>query len=96
MLGREVKDPVEKSVVLGKLGTELTNEYRESLGLSAQEWSDDLHALCYEHSYNMATGAVDFGHDGQDDRFDAADNAFAPDGISWFGENVAQNSETPL
>lgn len=66
---------------------DLINNHRESLGLVELTWSEGLVEIAREHSLNMATGAVAFGHDGFDDRF--AEMLLLTDGSAGGGENVA-------
>lgn len=67
---------------------DLINDYREEQGLQALVRNSDIDALAREHSANMASGAVEFGHDGFDDRF-AAMLLMVPDGAASGAENVA-------
>lgn len=67
---------------------DLVNDYRETQGLDRLERNSDIDAIAREHSVNMATGAVDFGHDGFDDRF-AAMLLLTTDGSAGGAENVA-------
>ncbi len=69
--------------------TDLINDYRASLGLTELELDDCVSEVAREHSRNMASGAVAFGHDGFEDRteeiFVLVPNA------QVVGENVAFN-----
>lgn len=65
----------------------IINDHRESLGLAPLTWSDGLADIAREHSTNMATGAVAFGHDGFDERFGRM--LELTDGSATGGENVA-------
>lgn len=64
------------------------NEYRRSRGLAALAWNDVVAAQARQHSQDMATGAVSFGHDGFDARL-----AIIRRTIPWSSaaENVALN-----
>jgi uncharacterized protein YkwD len=64
------------------------NEYRRSRGLAALAWNDAVAAQARQHSHDMASGAVSFGHDGLDNRL-----AIIGRTIPWSSaaENVALN-----
>lgn len=64
-----------------------TNEFRRSKGLPALEMKDGLNKLAQEHSSNMARGKTGFGHDGFQQRQQAA-HKFLPS-VNAFAENVA-------
>lgn len=64
-----------------------TNEFRRSKGLPALEMKDGLNKLAQEHSSNMAKGKTGFGHDGFQQRQQAA-HKFLPS-VNAFAENVA-------
>ncbi len=65
---------------------EFINEEREKEGLDPlEEWSA-LTCIAREHSQNMAEKAVEFGHDGFQDRFEEIQDQ---DFVRKFGENVA-------
>ena len=73
-------------VRLGMKALELTNEFRKSHQLPALLWSQALHDIAMEHSYNMHEKRVKFGHDGFSER-----SARIPFFNSGSGENVAYN-----
>lgn len=64
-----------------------TNEFRRSKGLPALEMRDELNSLALEHSTDMASGKVGFGHDGFRERQQAAQKLLPA--VSGFAENVA-------
>ncbi len=71
---------------------DLINEYRVSQGLSELTYSNSIATIAREHSANMATGAVDFGHDGFSDRLTQMAEAFGS--VAYAGaENVAWMTE---
>lgn len=67
----------------------LINEHRQSIGLPALVWSQEVADVSRIHSENMAAGRVAFGHDGFDARFAALQSRL---NISRMGENVAANT----
>ena len=73
-------------VRLGMKALDQTNEFRKSHGLPALLWSQHLHDIAMEHSYNMHEKKVKFGHDGFSER-----SARLPFYHSGSGENVAYN-----
>ena len=64
-----------------------TNQLRQGKGLPALEMRDDLNELALKHSTDMAKGKTSFGHDGFEQRRQAAFK-FLP-GMNAFSENVA-------
>ena len=62
------------------------NEYRKENDLPLLVWSDAVAKEARAHSKDMATGEVDFGHDGFSDRVDHLKEALP--GIWGAGENV--------
>jgi uncharacterized protein YkwD len=68
------------------------NRVRQSKGLAPLVWSDIVATYARNHSYNMASGLVPFGHQGVAQRY-AAINALLPS--TRFGENVAYNKGYP-
>lgn len=64
------------------------NEYRRSRGLAALAWNDVVATQARQHSHDMASGAIPFGHDGLDARL-----AIIRQAIPWSSaaENVALN-----
>ncbi len=69
----------------------LINAYRDQEGLTPLRWNDQLAAIARSHSRDMASGDVDFGHDGFGDRVDRMKQALA--GFEGAGENVLYTSE---
>jgi uncharacterized protein YkwD len=69
-----------------------TNEYRKSKGLSALVMRNDLNAIARQHSVDMASGRVGFGHGGFQKRQAAVQRLVKP----WrgMGENVAYGVRT--
>ncbi len=65
------------------------NEYRQSQFLSLLRWNETIADYCRTHSLNMAAGAVDFGHDGFDDRVDGIAETIS---YEYAAENVASNN----
>jgi uncharacterized protein YkwD len=65
------------------------NEYRQSQFLSLLRWNETIADYCRTHSLNMAAGAVDFGHDGFDDRVDGIAQTIS---YKYAAENVASNN----
>jgi len=65
------------------------NEYRQSQFLSLLRWNETIADYCRTHSLNMAVGAVDFGHDGFDDRVDGIAQTIS---YEFAAENVASNN----
>lgn len=63
------------------------NAHRVSLGLEPLTRKKKIVQVARTHSMHMATGAVDFGHDGFSERFDALQGLF--EHLSGAGENVA-------
>ena len=64
----------------------LVNEHRVSLGRSELPWSNTIADIARVHSENMASGAVEPGHDGFSDRADELRLSFSFFSVS---ENVA-------
>lgn len=67
------------------------NQYRLNQGLPALAWNDAAAEQAREHSRNMATGTVPFGHQGMDQRFDAIRRQFPSMKLTVLAENVALN-----
>eukprot|EP01132_Coremiostelium_polycephalum_P010220 gene10220-12534_t len=80
----ELLDPVK----IGVKSLELTNKFRNSMGLPSLLWSDGLMELGIEHSKNMAEGKEPFGHGG----FDYRVRRFPFFSTRASGENVAMSS----
>ena len=68
---------------------DLVNEYRTSIGLPALELDEAIGAVARQHSEDMLSGAVAFGHDGFDARVETIGSSHL-DAVA-FGENVAFN-----
>jgi uncharacterized protein YkwD len=64
----------------------LINEFRDQDGLTPLKWNDDIANIARAHSRDMASGEVDFGHDGFGDRVDQMKALIA--GFRGAGENV--------
>ncbi|HEV8050942.1 MAG TPA: CAP domain-containing protein [Parachlamydiaceae bacterium] len=67
----------------------LINRHRIANLLKPLKWSSPPAHLAREHSLNMANGAVPFGHQGAELRFDELRNKITS--LTSFGENVAYN-----
>lgn len=78
--GSDLQRAVEKQTFL------LINQYRQHYGMPVLKWHDGIAKLARAHSRDMATGAVEFGHDGFDDRVDQMKLLVA--GFEGAGENV--------
>jgi uncharacterized protein YkwD len=64
-----------------------TNQFRKSKGLSPLEMRDELNAIAQQHSADMASGRVAFGHGGFAQRNAKANSAIQS--LRGFAENVA-------
>lgn len=64
----------------------LVNEYRQAHQLPVLVWNGTITQVARAHSRDMATGSVDFGHDGFGDRVRALKTALV--GLRGAGENV--------
>ena len=64
----------------------LINQFRDQDGEPPLKWNEDIAKIARAHSRDMATGDVDFGHDGFDDRVDQMKQLIA--GFRGAGENV--------
>ena len=64
----------------------LINHYREENKLPPLQWNGAIAQLARAHSLDMATGRIDFGHDGFSDRIDRLKTALL--GLRGAGENV--------
>ena len=71
---------------------ELVNNHRKSLGLETLEHSDSLAMIALDHSYNMATKVITFGHTGFSAR--CADGREVLSGGNLCAENVASGQKT--
>jgi uncharacterized protein YkwD len=64
----------------------LVNDYRKANDLPPLVWNPAVAELAREHSKDMATGAVDFGHEGFSDRISRLKKSLG--GLAAGGENV--------
>jgi uncharacterized protein YkwD len=64
----------------------LINQYREAHQLPLLKWSDAIAVVARGHSKDMATGGVDFGHDGFGKRVKTLQGEMV--GLKGAGENV--------
>lgn len=64
-----------------------TNKFRKSQGLPPLVMNEELNAIAQKHSADMASGRVEFGHDGFEKRENMAKKQI--EGIGSFAENVA-------
>lgn len=71
---------------------ELVNDHRISIGLRPLTHDAELGAIATQHSANMASGSVAFGHTGFSSRCSASRTAMG--GGNWCGENVAMGQKT--
>jgi len=69
----------------------LINAYRDRQGYPPLRWNDEIAAIARGHSRDMATGDVDFGHGGFDDRVDQLKGLIA--GFEGAGENVLYTTQ---
>jgi uncharacterized protein YkwD len=83
--GDDFRAGVEKETFL------LINQYRTAHDLPALTWDDTIAKVAREHSKDMATGAVDFGHDGFRARVNRLRTVMT--GFGGAGENVLMSSE---
>ncbi len=67
---------------------DLVNAYRVEQGLAELAWRDAITEPCRIHSADMASGAVEFGHDGFEARIATISESIA---FSYAAENVAAN-----
>jgi uncharacterized protein YkwD len=72
---------------------DLINDYREREGFPRFVWSSGVANIARLHSRDMATGAVDFGHEGFRDRMDELHGMFS--GMRGGGENVFYTDAVP-
>ncbi len=68
---------------------DLINHYRDTTGQSELVANDVLRREARNHSINIATGKVPFGHEGYQER---ANTIFNEVGGTVFGENVAEGN----
>jgi uncharacterized protein YkwD len=69
----------------------LVNQYRKSSELPLLVWDGEIAKVARAHSKDMATGEVDFGHDGFSDRVSRLRTVMT--GLRGAGENVLMTSE---
>jgi len=69
----------------------LINGYRKSRELPSLAWDDKIAKAARAHSRDMATGEVDFGHDGFRERVSGLKSVMA--GFRGAGENVFMSSD---
>lgn len=80
----DFRSAVEKQTFL------LINQYRKESDLPPLVWDDTIAETARAHSRDMATGEVDFGHDGFSNRVDHIRKAMP--GVWGAGENVLYTS----
>jgi uncharacterized protein YkwD len=68
----------------------LVNHYRENNGLSPLAWDGEIARVARAHSKDMATGEVDFGHDGFRERVSRLKTVMT--GLQGAGENIFMTS----
>jgi len=83
--GPDFRSEVEKETFI------LVNQYRKASDLPLLTWSEGIAKIARAHSKDMATGEVDFGHDGFSDRVTNL-KAVLP-GVWGAGENVLFTSD---
>jgi uncharacterized protein YkwD len=83
--GSDLRTGVEKETFL------LVNQYRTEHGLAALAWDDAIAKVARAHSEDMATGKVDFGHDGFRERINRLRTVMT--GFNGAGENVLMTSD---
>jgi uncharacterized protein YkwD len=83
--GPDFRSQVEKETYF------LINDYRKTHGLPLLTWSDEIAKAARAHSKDMATGDVDFGHEGFKDRVGHLKTMMP--GFRGAGENVLMSSE---
>ena len=69
-----------------------TNQFRKSKGLPALTIMNDLNSIAQQHSADMASGRVGFGHDGFAKRNALAGKRMKP--LFSFAENVAYGASS--
>jgi len=87
----QTEGSVELSRDLEHQTFDLINAYRTAHDLPALTWSHEIAELARRHSRDMATGEVDFGHDGFRDRMDALKGLFPA--LRGGGENVFESDD---
>jgi len=83
--GADFRDAVERQTF------QLVNDYRKANFLAPLVWDDAIAKVARAHSKDMATGDVDFGHDGFRDRVSHLRNVMG--GYQGAGENVLMTSD---
>ena len=83
--GSDFREGVERQTFF------LVNQYRQSNFLAPLVWDDAIAKVARAHSKDMASGVVDFGHDGFRDRVNHLRNVM--EGFQGAGENVLMSSE---
>lgn len=85
---------------IGKKCLQLSNEFRQRNGLAPLQWDDHVWKISLEHSQNMGTYKVKFGHDGFNQRINklpfhyhqANENVFMCSGVSeWSVSEMGVN-----
>lgn len=71
---------------------DLVNKHRVGRGLPALKYNDNIASESAKHCSNMASGKVDFGHDGFEERVDRLTAKIK--NIQGASENVAYGSRT--
>jgi len=66
----------------------LINQYRRTSELAPLAWDDSIAEVARAHSREMATGKVDFGHDGFSDRVTRLKTVMTEGKVKGAGENV--------
>jgi uncharacterized protein YkwD len=69
----------------------LVNEYRKKNRLPPLFWDNNIAQIARGHSRNMATGEIDFGHDGFGDRVSKLKVVMT--GLKGCGENVLKTDD---
>jgi uncharacterized protein YkwD len=83
--GPDFRSELEKETFI------LVNDYRKSNQLPLLTWDDQIAKVARAHSKDMATGEVDFGHEGFRERVSDLKNVMA--GFRGAGENVLMTSD---
>jgi len=69
----------------------LINDYRKANDLPGLKWSGDIAEVARAHSQDMATGEVDFGHEGFGKRVEILKTKMI--GVNGAGENVFKTDD---
>jgi uncharacterized protein YkwD len=83
--GPDFRGEVEKETFF------LVNQYRKNSELPLLVWDSEIAKVARAHSKDMATGEVDFGHDGFSDRVTRLKTVMS--GFRGAGENVLMTSD---